>query len=35
LGSTITLTNAGVTSAVAGTGVSVSGATGAVTFSIG
>jgi hypothetical protein len=35
LGSSITLTNAGVTSAVAGTGVSVSGATGAVTISIG
>ena len=35
LGGSITLTNAGVTSAVAGTGVSVSGATGAVTFSIG
>jgi hypothetical protein len=32
---TITITNGGVTSAVAGTGVSVSGATGAVTFSIG
>jgi len=31
LGSTITLTNAGVTSIVAGTGISVSGATGAVT----
>ncbi|NDB54942.1 hypothetical protein EB155_02870 [archaeon] len=35
LGSSITLTNAGVTSNVAGTGVSVSGATGAVTISIG
>ena len=35
LGSSVTLTNAGVTSAVAGTGVSVSGATGAVTVSIG
>ena len=35
LGSSVTLTNAGVTSAVAGTGVSVSGATGAVTISIG
>jgi hypothetical protein len=34
-GSTFTLTNSGVTSAVAGTGVSVSGATGAVTVSIG
>ena len=33
--STITLTNTGVTSAVAGTGVSVSAATGDVTFSIG
>jgi hypothetical protein len=32
---TITITNSGVTSAVAGTGVGVSGATGAVTFSIG
>jgi len=32
---TATLTNTGVTSAVAGTGVSVSAATGAVTFSIG
>lgn len=32
LGSSITLTNAGVTSAVAGTGISVSGATGAVTI---
>ena len=32
LGSTITLTNAGVTSNVAGTGISVSGATGAVTI---
>jgi hypothetical protein len=32
---TVTVTNSGVTSAVAGTGVSVSGATGAVTFSIG
>ena len=31
LGATITLTNAGVTSIVAGTGISVSGATGAVT----
>jgi len=31
LGSSITLTNAGVTSLVAGTGISVSGATGAVT----
>jgi hypothetical protein len=35
LGGTVTLTNAGVTSAVAGTGVSVSAGTGAVTFSIG
>ena len=35
LGSSVTLTNAGVTSAVAGTGVSVSAGTGAVTFSIG
>ncbi len=35
LGGSVTLTNAGVTSAVAGTGVSVSGATGAVTISIG
>jgi hypothetical protein len=35
LGGTATLTNAGVTSNVAGTGVSVSGATGAVTISIG
>jgi len=35
LGSSVTLTNAGVTSAVAGTGVSVSAATGAVTISIG
>jgi hypothetical protein len=33
--STATITNTGVTSAVAGTGVSVSAATGAVTFSIG
>jgi hypothetical protein len=33
LGSSITLTNAGVTSNVAGTGISVSGATGAVTIS--
>jgi len=32
LGSSITLTNAGVTSNVAGTGISVSGATGAVTI---
>lgn len=32
LGSSVTLTNAGVTSAVAGTGISVSGATGAVTI---
>ena len=32
LGSSITLTNAGVTSAVAGTAISVSGATGAVTI---
>ena len=32
LGNSITLTNAGVTSAVAGTGISVSGATGAVTI---
>jgi hypothetical protein len=31
LGGTVTITNAGVTSAVAGTGISVSGATGAVT----
>lgn len=30
----ITITNAGVTSAVAGTGISVSGATGAVTFNL-
>jgi len=35
LGSSVTLTNAGVTSAVAGTGVSVSAGTGAVTISIG
>ena len=35
LGGTVTLTNTGVTSAVAGTGVGVSGATGAVTISIG
>jgi hypothetical protein len=35
LGGTITLTNTGVTAAVAGTGVSVSAATGNVTFSIG
>jgi len=35
LGGSVTLTNAGVTSNVAGTGVSVSGATGAVTISIG
>jgi cytoskeletal protein CcmA (bactofilin family) len=35
LGGSVTLTNAGVTSAVAGTGVTVSGATGAVTISIG
>jgi hypothetical protein len=33
LGSSVTLTNAGVTSIVAGTGISVSGATGAVTVS--
>ena len=33
LGSSVTLTNAGVTSVVAGTGISVSGATGAVTIS--
>jgi hypothetical protein len=33
--SAVTIANTGVTSAVAGTGVSVSGATGAVTFSIG
>jgi hypothetical protein len=33
--SAVTITNTGVTSAVAGTGVSVSAATGAVTFSIG
>lgn len=32
LGDSVTLTNAGVTSAVAGTGISVSGATGAVTI---
>ena len=32
LGSSVTLTNAGVTSAVAGTGIGVSGATGAVTI---
>ena len=31
LGSSVTLTNAGVTSIVAGTGISISGATGAVT----
>jgi hypothetical protein len=35
LGGSVTLSNAGVTSNVAGTGVSVSGATGAVTISIG
>jgi hypothetical protein len=35
LGSSVTLTNAGVTSNVAGTGITVSGATGAVTISIG
>jgi hypothetical protein len=35
LGSSVTLTNAGVTSNVAGTGVTVSGGTGAVTISIG
>jgi hypothetical protein len=35
LGGSVTLTNAGVTSNVAGTGVTVSGATGAVTISIG
>lgn len=35
LGSSVTLTNAGVTSNAAGTGVSVSSATGAVTISIG
>jgi hypothetical protein len=35
LGGTITLTNTGVTGAVAGTGVAVSAATGNVTFSIG
>ena len=35
LGSSVTLTNAGVTSAVAGTGVGVSAGTGAVTISIG
>jgi hypothetical protein len=35
LGGTITLLNTGVTAAVAGTGVSVSAATGNVTFSIG
>ena len=34
LGGTITVTNAGVTSAVAGTGVLVSGSTGAVTYSV-
>ena len=33
LGSSVTLTNAGVTSIVAGTGISISGATGAVTVS--
>ena len=33
LGSSVTLTNAGVTSVVAGTGIAVSGATGAVTIS--
>jgi hypothetical protein len=33
VGTTTTVTNAGVTSAVAGTGIGVSGATGAVTFS--
>ena len=32
LGSSVTLTNAGVTSIVAGTGISISGATGAVTI---
>ena len=32
LGGTVTLTNAGVTSATAGTGITVSGSTGAVTF---
>lgn len=35
LGNSITLTNTGVTAAIAGTGVSVSAATGNVTFSIG
>jgi hypothetical protein len=35
LGGSVTLTNAGVTSAVAGTGVGVSSGTGAVTISIG
>lgn len=35
LGGTITLTNTGVTAAIAGTGVGVSAATGNVTFSIG
>jgi protein-disulfide isomerase-like protein with CxxC motif len=35
LGSSVSLSNAGVTSNVAGTGVAVSGATGAVTISIG
>ena len=35
LGGSVTLTNAGVTSVVSGTGVGVSGATGAVTVSIG
>jgi hypothetical protein len=35
LGGTVTLSNTGVTSNVAGTGVSVSGTTGAVTISIG
>jgi hypothetical protein len=35
LGGTITLTNAGVTSIVAGTGISISGSTGAVTINAG
>lgn len=35
LGGTITLTNAGVTGLVAGTGVTISGATGSVTVSVG
>ena len=35
LGGTVTLTNAGVTSIVAGTGISISGSTGAVTINAG